>query len=121
MIELRSVLEQELLHIHPRVYHQRSVKDKFPYVLYNLSPGFVLDDQEVFDLDIDIWDNKDDTTDLETLASEIWNQFNRYRYLDENIQFSIYRGSRSPLIDNKERNIKQRQLIFQLRYFDRRI
>lgn len=121
MIELRKILEQELLSIHPRVAYQRNIKEDFPYVLYDLPNSFVQDDQEIFNLDIDIWDNHDDTTEIETIASNVWRRLNKYHYIDDNIQFSIYRENRLPPMDDKERSIKRRKLIFQLRYFDRRI
>ena len=70
-------------------------------------------------MDVDLWDNKTDTTELETLASVLWKELNRYHYSDEHIQFSIYRENRMPELDETEIGIRRRKLIFQLRYFDR--
>lgn len=122
MIELRKVISSELKKYHNKVYYHNASKDQsFPYVVYNFPNSFMNDDQEVFNLDVDIWDNKDDTTELETIACNIWRGLHRYRYIDENIQFSIYRDNRLPPLDEGEKNIKRRKLIFEVRYFDRRI
>jgi len=122
MIRLRQSIMQVLLDYHDRVYFQKASNDKpFQNVVYNLTNSFTDTDQEIFNLDVDIWDNQDDTTDLETIASNIWRGLNRLNYIDEDIQFSIYRANRLPPLDEDEKNIKRRKLIFQLRYFDRRL
>ncbi|TCJ05045.1 hypothetical protein [Cytobacillus praedii] len=107
---------------HPNVYFQNATKkDRFPYIVYNLPNAISNEQQEIFNLDVDIWDNKDDTTQLETLSSLLWKELNYYSYTDEYIQFSIYRENRLPPLDEDNNNIKRRKLIFQLRYFDRRL
>lgn len=122
MIELRKVIVRELRKHHDKVYYHKVPADiEFPYIVYDFPNSFMSDDQEIFNLDVDIWDNRDDTTELEALASNIWRAFNRYRYMDDNVQFSIYRENRLPPLDEQEKNIKRRKLIFQLRYFDRRL
>jgi hypothetical protein len=77
--------------------------------------------QEIFNLDIDVWDNKVDTMEIETLASAIWKGLNYHRHSDEDIQFSIYRENRLPELDEKELGLRRRKLIFQLRYFDKKL
>lgn len=122
MINIRIAIKQALEEYHSRVHYQRAPSDIiFPYVVYDFPNSFMNGDQEVFNLDVDIWDNKNDTTELETLASNIWREFNKYHYLDDNIQFSIYRDNRLPPLDEDDKNIKRRKLIFQLRFFDRQL
>ena len=122
MIELRKVIVRELRKHHDKVYYHKAPADiEFPYIVYDFPNSFMNDDQEVFNFDVDVWDNRNDTTELETLASNIWREFNRYRYVDDNIQLSIYRENRLPPLDEQEKNIKRRKLIFQLRYFDRQL
>ncbi|HSH24600.1 MAG TPA: hypothetical protein VLA13_03575 [Massilibacterium sp.] len=121
MVELRRATLQLLRTFHDRNYYQKAPKDAvFPYIVYDFPNSFMDKEQEIFNLDVDVWDNKDDTTELETIASNIWKGLNRYRYFDDNIQFSIYRENRLPPLDEDEKNIKRRKLIFQVRYFDRR-
>src|SRR5690625_1846888 len=122
MIDLRRSLMQVLRNYHSRVYFQKASSDtSFPYVIYDFPNSFTDEETEIFNLDIDIWDNRDDTTELETLATTYWRALHRYRHIDNNIQFSIYRANRLPPLDEDEKYIKRRKLIFQLRYFDRRL
>jgi protein associated with RNAse G/E len=122
MIKLRSKIKSKLKTYHDRVYfHKAPAKAQMPYVVFDFPNSFDNEQQEIFNLDVDIWDDKDDTTALETLASSLWKGLNYYRYTDADIQFSIYRENRLPTLDEEEINIKRRKLIFSLRYFDRRL
>ncbi|TYS68658.1 hypothetical protein FZC76_06845 [Sutcliffiella horikoshii] len=120
MIELRNALKPLLTLHYPKVYYQK-VPDIiiYPHVVYDLPTSFVDEDIEVFNLDVDIYDNNLDTTSIEEISDKFWRGLDKARYLDENIQFTIYRENRLPPI-NTDTNINQRKLIFQLRYFDRR-
>jgi len=122
MIELRRSTMKELLKHHENVYYNQVGKDAtYTYIVQSFPNSYSDDDQEIFNMDIDIYDNKNDTTELETIASNIWRAFNRYHYIDENIQFSVYRMNRLPPLDDDEKHLVRRKLIFEVRYFDRRI
>lgn len=121
MIELRKAINSFLKQHHPRVYHQRATDQAvFPYIVYNLPNSFDNEQQEVFNLDVDVWDKGNDTTPIETLSGDLWRVLNRFEYIDPNIQFTVYRASRLTL-DEDDINIKRRKLIFELRYLDRRV
>lgn len=122
MLELRKELTKLLRAHHPIVFFVTAPKDaSFPYVVFDLPNSFDNEQQEVFSLDVDVWDNKDDTTEIETLSSILWKKMNYHHHVDEHIQFSIYRSNRLPPLDEKETDLKRRKLMFQLRYFDRRL
>ena len=121
MINLRKQLNVLLKAIHPRSYFQTAPDAAlFPYVVYDLPNSFSNEEQDIFSLDVDIWDNNADTTDLETLSSAIWKGLHKYRHIDESIQFTIYKENRLSLTDDDIR-IKRRKLIFQIRYYDRSV
>jgi len=120
MERLRTHLRNLLKLYHPQVHYQVApTTATFPYIVLNLPNSFTNEEQEIFSLDIDIWDNRTDTTELESLASKLWKELHHYRYSDDEIQFSIYRENRIPELDETEIGIRRRKLIFQLRYFDR--
>lgn len=122
MIELRKATLKELKKHYNKVYFHQAPKDvTYPYVVQSFPNSFVNEDQEIFNMDIDVYDNQDDTTELETIAGDIWRSFKRFNYIDENIQFSIYWLNRLPPLDEDEKHLKRRKLIFEVRYFDRRI
>lgn len=121
MNNLRTELNKILESIHPRVYFMEAPdKVEFPYLVYDLPQSYFNDDLEVFNLDVDVWDDKDDTTEIETLSQAIWNMFNKYYHIDENMQFSIYRANRMTIEDDDPR-IRRRTLMFNIRYHDRSV
>lgn len=121
MNKLRTELNKILKSIHPRVHFMKAPDAVvFPYLVYDLPQSYFDDDQEVFNLDIDVWDNKEDTTDLEVLSQSIWNILNKYYHLDENMQFTIYRLNRFTVEDDDPR-IRRRTLLFNVKYYDRSV
>lgn len=121
MIKLRTELSKILKEIHSRVYYEKAPSTAiFPYLVYDLPQSYFEDDLEVFNLDIDIWDNNTDTTEIETLAQSIWNGLDRLHHIGKNMQFSIYRQNRLTVGDDDPR-IRRRTLIFSLRYYDRSV
>lgn len=121
MIELRKKITAKLRAIHPRVYFQDAPDSaQTPYIVYDLPNSYTNEEQEIVALDVNVWDIGVDTTAIETITSAVWNHLHKYRYIDGDIQFSIYRSNRLPPID-EDRNILRRMMIFEVRYFDRRI
>lgn len=118
MIYLRAEINKKLKEIHDNVHYQVT-GEKFPHVVFDFPNSFMQGDMEVFNLDIDVWDNKVDTMELETISSSVWKMFNRYHHIDDKIQFSVYRDNRLPPLDEDDKNIRRRKLVFQLRYLNR--
>src|SRR5690625_1362610 len=101
MLELRTAINAILKTKHNNIYYHQAPNEKpFPYIIYNFPNSFDNENQEVFNLDIDIWDYSESTVAVETLSSELWRLFNRYHYIDDNIQFSVYRMNRLVLEDD---------------------
>lgn len=116
---LRIELSKHLKTIHPRVYFQQApAKREYPYLIYNLPNSFDNEQQEVFVLDVDVWDYTDDTTTIEDLSSAVWKALNHHYHIDENIQFSVYRATRL-VLEDEDPTFKRRKLIFDLRYISR--
>lgn len=129
--KLRTELNKILKSIHPNITVDGKSKSRvyfedapdtvpFPYIVYNLPQSFTIDDQENFNLDIDVWDNNEITTALETLSQSIWDELNRYYHIDENMQFTTYRINRMTIQDDDPR-IRRRTLMFNIRYYDRSV
>jgi hypothetical protein len=130
MIKLRTELKRILKEIHPdvivdgesisRVHFEKATDvTPFPYVVFDLPQSYDIDDQEIFNLDIDIYDDDEDTTTLETLSNSIWQRLNKYYFINEDMQFSIHRLRRF-IIKSDEDNIRRRTLMFNIRYYDRK-
>lgn len=120
MIKLRTKLTTLLKTYNSQVHYQTAPSTaSFPYIVLNFPNSFTDEELEIFTLDIDIWDNKTDTTAIETLAATLWKDLHHHSYTDEFMQFKIYRENRIPELDETEIGIRRRKLIFQLRYFDK--
>lgn len=122
MIELRKVINRILKEYLSSVHYQQAPDTAlFPYLTYEFMPSFTDGHIEIIPFDVDIWDERSDTTELEEVNDKIWKAFDRLIYNDANIQFSIYREGRQPIIDEAQPNLRRRKLSFQLRYFDKSI
>lgn len=122
MIKLRTAIQKILKQYHSSVHFQKSPGTAvYPYVIYDFPTSFMDGDQEVFNLDVDVWDNSQDTSRIETLAEKLWKELNYLRYMDQDIQFSIYRENRLPPLDEEDSYLNRRKLIFQLRFIDRHL
>lgn len=126
MIELLSVIYAKLLVVHPRVFLERAPdKTQFPYVTYNLPTSDEQENREDFILEVDIWDNKTDTTVLETLTSTIDGNgaitgatgLNRLHHYENGVlQADFYRINRLQLPDPDEK-IRRRQLRYEVKAY----
>ena len=117
MIELRSALQTKLETLHPRVFYETAPDNvSFPYVVFDLPNSFRLEDAEVFNLDVDVWDRGKDTTELETLTTTIERALNGLFYNDAAQFLYIYRESRLRL-DSENLALRRRQIRFSLKYY----
>lgn len=121
MIKLREVLQGILAGVHPRVFFNRAPSGaQFEYLVYSLPSSYMLDEQEIWVLDVDIWDRDDaneDSAIIDSLTNEVAHRLHRLRHVGPDIAFVIYRENRFVLDDDDPR-IRRRKVTFQLRVFD---
>ena len=118
MINIREPITAKLKTLCPRVYYERAPMDaQFPYIVYAFPNSFMLDEQEIWVLDVDIWDKplNGDTTALDTLARGVADDLHRFTIYGPWAQ--VYRQSRFSL-DDDEPSIRRRKITFQVRLFD---
>jgi hypothetical protein len=120
MIDIRKLIQAELKAVHPRVYYQVAPETAvFPYIVYDL-PN-VYDDGEGYQLitlDVDGWENKDDTTALETLMASINARLNKKTLANSNITITLYLENKLTLTDDVP-TIRRRKYTYQGRKFGR--
>ena len=128
-IELKKMLSAFLKTKHARVYPDDSVPDNavFPYVTFSLGSSFTDQNQKMerFTLEIDIWDNKSDTTALETITGSIDGDgaltstsglHRKKYYVSGTLQTSIYRENRLEISD-ADPKIRRRQLRYEVQSY----
>jgi len=70
--DFRILITNELKKKCPRVFFRRAPKDAvYPYVVYDLPSDGYVGAGDDYGLEIDLWDDKQDTMDLENLADSI--------------------------------------------------
>ena len=119
MTKLRAVLMTLLLVVHPRVYFKKAPSDVvFPYLVFDFLPSFENGNgQTIVPVDIDGWDNVENTTALETLMDSVKTAINCKKVLNSGIGVSFHLDSRLHLTDDDER-INRRKHTYQARMFE---
>jgi len=102
-----------------RVYFEGAPDNAvYPYIVYNLvSSNEMLSNREDFDLEIDIWDNSSDTTNIETITGNIDGDGNvftpsglhRKMWFINGFSAKCYRINRL-IIPDEDKRIRRRQL-----------
>ena len=119
-IEIRKSIQEILKTIHARVFfHVAPDTAVYPYVVFDLPNSIDSGTLENFVMDIDVWDDNLDTTDLETLISAIDVELHKKSVvIDDKVGFTIYRENRMTLTD-EDPSIRRRKYIYQVRTYQK--
>lgn len=119
MIKIRKAIQSQLKAVHPRVYYFKANDSlTFPYLVYEIEVTHIEDDLYMVTLDVDGWDNKDDTTELEVLMDNVQNALNKTIVINEDLALFLNIDRKFPLTDPDER-INRRKYIFSGRLYER--
>jgi hypothetical protein len=120
VLEIKESIKAILNTLHARVFYNDAPDDAiYPYVVFNLPNSIDSGTLENFVLDVDVWDDNSDTTDLETLIGNIDSQLHKKSVvIDNKLGFVIYRENRIPL-DDEDVRIKRRKYVYQLRSYEK--
>lgn len=120
MNELRTIIQGQLKAIHSKVYFQSApTTAAFPYLVYdivNIYDGG--EGHQIVTLDVDGWDNQEDTTALETLMKSLNTGINKKTAVEGNTTVVFYLESRTTITDD-DPSIKRRKNTYQGRLFER--
>lgn len=117
---LRGAITERLRAACPRVsYGQTGKVTARPYVVYTLETISAADDMETVELEVNCMDYGSDTSPCETVADQVERLFDRWYYLDEEIQFSAYIDRRQPVTE-EDRSVVRRRLLIEIHVTERR-
>jgi hypothetical protein len=119
MKEVRKAINAQLKTIHPRTYFLQSPSSApFPRLVYTIEITNLEDGLQLISLDVDGWDNQDDTTRLEDLMFNVKNTFNKNLVINDKLFISFYLDRQLALIDDNPQ-LKRRTNIFLGRLYER--
>lgn len=110
MIDLGNLIDARLKEVHSRVYVEQAPQGTvFPYVVYILPNSTEENHREDFILEVQVWGNSKNTNEINNIAHNIDKKLNRLKYLDTNMQTSIYRVNRL-MVPDPDPAIRRREL-----------
>lgn len=119
MKEVRQAIVSQLKTVHPRVYFLKASNTaQFPYLVYTIQITDLGDGLRVVTLDVDGWNNQDDTTALEDLMINVKNALNRNLVINNNLFLSFYLDRQLALTDD-DPQLNRRTNIFMGRLYER--
>lgn len=119
-VALRKAISERLKTACPRVYYGQADKSTArPYVVYTVETVATEDDMETMELEANVMDYGADTEPCETIADEVERLFDKWYYLDEEIQFSTYEDRRQP-VQEEDRQIIRRRILIEIHLTERR-
>ncbi len=119
MINLRKLLYSFLSTNFNNVaicYHTAPKEVSYPYIVFDFPSSFTIGDLETVVVDIDIWDNKTDTTELEILVDNINNVLNKTTLSDTTMSVVFYLDTKMT-VDDDDARIQRRKYVYQARLF----
>jgi hypothetical protein len=119
-VDIRKAIQSELEALHSRVFFYAAPDNAvMPYVVFDLPNSVDSGTLENFVMDIDIWDDKNDTTALETLADKIDMELHKKAILVvDSVGIVLYRSNRLVIRDDDTR-IRRRRYAYQARTYQK--
>jgi hypothetical protein len=119
MINIRKVIQAHLKTIHPQLHFMQAPESaKFPYLVYQIEITNLGDDLQMVTLDVDGWDNKSDTTELETIMDKVKQSLNKQIMITPKLAVFLDLDRRLTLTDSDPR-LNRRKYIFNGRLYER--
>lgn len=121
MIEFYASIYDRLKTVLNRVYYERIKEpDKviYPYATFSLASSTDQNNRITFILEVDIWDDDQDTSNLETLTWETKKAIDHYVFNDLDISYHAYVLNILNIPETDE-NLRRRQLRFEFKTYIR--
>ena len=112
-ISLRTEIKRLLKTLAANVYYEEAPSTVTSYIVFELSEVNKEYGRVLIQLEINIFDYGQSTTAVETLADQVQSTFHKYHFIDANIQFMVYEGSRQ-IIKEEDKQIIRRRLLFEV-------
>ena len=88
----------------------------FPFAVLDLKEGEA-ELYRPFSLEVETWDNKEDTSQLENICEKIRETLDKHKYLGEGFFLQIFFNNKGTVID-EDKEIKRRLQIFEVKLYE---
>lgn len=114
IIELRKQLQILFKTITTNVHFEIAPDiSPYPYLVYELSELTSNYGKTVLQLEVNILDYGTSTSVVETLSDNLQSLLNKYHFINNKIQFSIYKLNRNT-IQEEDKKIRRRRMTFEI-------
>lgn len=114
---LRKIIQQNISKVTKSYHRKGNAKHKYPYAVYSLDDTDLGDlARDDYILIIDLWDQGEDTSQIEEMADQIEAMFNAANMPGDEVLPTFYRIGRKP-IDDEDKTLIHRQLKFQVQNY----
>lgn len=111
---LRVELQKIFKPLTQKVYYEGLQESgKYLYLVYELSEVSYDSGKTLYQLEVNIFDYGTDTRTVEDLADTVQSILSKYYFINDEIQFAAYRGSRQKVSED-DKLIIRRRLLFEI-------
>lgn len=108
--QLQALLKTVTANVH---YEIASESAPYPYLVYGLRELAYDYGKTLMDLEVNILDYGTSTAVVEALADELQKALNKYKFINHEIQFSVYLSTRNT-VEEEDKKIRRRRLTFEV-------
>lgn len=120
MLEIRKEILKAAREAYADTYIEEAPVGKgYPYAIINFVGGEVVEEQEIYLMDIDVWTD-DLSIQVDQISNSLWAKFRKFNIVTPNAQISVHRVNRFT-IEDPDPVIRRRKLVFNLKYMNREL
>lgn len=111
---LRVELQRLFKTLTTKVYYEGNQDPAvYPRLVYELNEVFYDSGKTLYQLEVNIFEHGTSTRTVEDLADNLQKILNKYYFINDEIQFAVYRGSRQKIEEDDKLTIRRR-LLFEI-------
>ena len=119
-IALRDALQNLLNSLTENVYYEEaSVSRHYPYIVFELSELGFSDERTLIQMEVNAFDYGKSSSTVEMISDEIQEALDQYYFINDYIQFCIYKDSRQ-IIKEMDKKIIRRRMLFEIHLHERK-
>ena len=112
--ELKKNLQELFETLTTNVFAEDADKDTpYPYLVFETQELFNVDNKTVYELEVNLLDYGVSTRAIDTLADDMQKLLHQYYFIDEKIQFTVYKINKNT-VKEEDKKIRRRRLTFEI-------